>query len=955
MKFNVISAIFRRNFYSYFSNPTGYVFICVFVLLNSFAAFWPHEFFNANLANLDQLNRYLPYILLVFIPAITMSIWAEERRQGTDELLLTIPAGDFDVVLGKYLAAVAIYTVALLFSLICNLAVLNFLGRPDVGLFLGTYVGYWMVGVAMLAVGMVASFLTGNLTVGFVLGALFNAPLAFAAKADVIFPAEMALAVKRWSLEEQFRDFGRGVVSLSSVAYFLLIVAVMLYLSMVLIGRRHWQGGRDGTSLGGHYLARTLALVLIAGGLIYVFDQYDLRADVTSERLSSLSPQTRKLIRELDAKRPVRIDAYISPDVPEAYVQTRLDLVSTLREFDSLGGNSVVLRIHDTLPLSREAEQAEQQYGITARAILSRSRGAISREQLYLGVAFASGLDKVVVPFFDRGIPVEYELVRSICTVAQQERKKIGVLATEAGLFGGFNPQTMSPMRNELLIDELEKQYEVVPVSSDAPIATDVDALLAVQPSSLSPEQMSHFIEAVRKGVPTAIFEDPFPAMAGNVTPTSAPKRPPQMNMFSGNQPPMPKGDIGRLWEMLGVDFMADKIVWQRFNPYPKLGGYVTDEWVFVNSSAGENEVFSQKQPISSKLQTLLFLFPGSISRLNASSLKFEPLVQTGDLTGTVRFDEILEPSMFGAGGGLNRHRRHIPSREIYVLAAHVHGKLDSENLPMSDALAQAPEERPPAGDDEANGDPETGAADDDALDGEAQDSDASEGDASENDASDGEGDAGEKPADRDVNVVLVADIDVLYSDFFRLRAQGDDPDQELSLNLDNVTFVLNTLDVLAGDQRFVEIRKRRPQHRTLERIEERTKEARQRAHEKTEMFRKDFDEARQKEEQKLQDEISRLQNLKNVDEITRLQRVAMAQQNGQRRLQAEVDRLEKRRDRDVSRIERELALEVNRVQDGYKMWAVVLPPIPPLLVGLAVFFNRRAREREGVSRARLR
>ena len=111
----VAYAVLKRNFYGYFSNPTGYVFLCLFVLMTSMAAFWPHEFFSSNLGTLGQLNKWFTYIMMFFIPAITMSIWAEEKRQGTDELLLTLPADDFDIVVGKYVAAAAIYTVSLLF------------------------------------------------------------------------------------------------------------------------------------------------------------------------------------------------------------------------------------------------------------------------------------------------------------------------------------------------------------------------------------------------------------------------------------------------------------------------------------------------------------------------------------------------------------------------------------------------------------------------------------------------------------------------------------------------------------------------------------------------------------------------------------------------------------------------------------------------------------------------
>ena len=484
MKWHVLDAVFKRNFTAYFSNPTGYVFICVFVLLGSLAAFWPPEFFNANLANLDQLNRYLPFILLVFVPAITMSVWADERRQGTDELLLTLPASDWEVVFGKYLAAVGIFTVALLFSCVCNAVILSLWGSPDVGLFLANYLGYWFTGLAMLAVGMVASFLTSNLTVGFILGLLFNAPLAVADQASAVMGRGLAEKVKSWGLAEHFSDFGRGIVSVSSVAYFLGIVAVCLYLAMVLIGRRHWTGRRDGGRMGLHYLARTLGLVAAAVGCVLFFRALDLRADLSAEQISSLSPETRRLLRTLESSRPIDIKAYVSPTVPEDYTQTRLNLLNTLRQFQQLGRGKVNVEVIPTEPKTDAAAVASQQFGIEPQRVVSQVRGTYRNdEEIFLGCAFVSGLEKVVVPFFDKGTPVEYELIRSVWTAAQQKRKRLGVLTTDADLFGGFDMMTGQPRPRQPIVDELEKQYEVIQVDASAPITESLDVLFAVQPS----------------------------------------------------------------------------------------------------------------------------------------------------------------------------------------------------------------------------------------------------------------------------------------------------------------------------------------------------------------------------------------------------------------------------------------------------------------------------------------
>ncbi|MCK4615423.1 MAG: Gldg family protein [Pirellulales bacterium] len=919
MKWYVLDAVFKRNFVSYFSNPTGYVFICVFVLLGSLAAFWPPEFFNSNLANLDQLNRYLPYILLVFIPAITMSVWADERRQGTDELILTIPASDIEVVVGKYLSAVGIYTVSLIFSYLCNLVILQIWGNPDPGLFLTNYLGYWFVGLAMLAIGMVASFLTSNLTVSFILGLILNAPLVVADQASSVMGPKFAAVVRSWSLAENFIDFGRGIVSLSAVGYFLGIVTVCLYISMVLIGRRHWTGRRDGARMGTHFVARTVGIAIAALGVVLTFRAYDVRADLSAEQISSLSRDTKQLLSGLNTEQAIEVTAYVSPAVPEDYAQTRLTLLNMLRQFQRLSGGKLRVDVIETETKTEAASLASQQFGIEPVTVLSRERGAFRDEDIFLGCAFTCGLEKVVVPFFDRGTPVEYELIRSICTVAEQKRKRLGVVATDADLFGGFDMASGQQRPRQPVLEELEKQYEVVQVDPAAPITETYDVLMVVQPSSLGPEQMNNFVAAVRAGQPVAIFEDPLPVLMNSVPGTSQPRRGGGGAMAMFQQQSQPKGDLSQLWDVLGLELSAGSgrplmgqmgsspyVVWQDYNPHPKLE--LPSEFVFIDAELGEadggvSRSFNPANPITSGLQEVLFPFPGALAKDEKANLEWTPLVTTGTRSGTIEVEQVL-----GNRGDMRQLRIfEKPGSQAMVLAAAV-----DRDLPG------------------------------------AQSAD--------------EGSEGSSEQATTVRAIVVADIDLMGPQIFGLRNR---PDEVFGLNFDNVTFVLNVLDTLSGDDRFLEIRKRKPKHRTLERIEDTVADAREMADNQRQKYIAEFDKAEQSANAEMQKEVGEfekkiedMESSGNTDRqaaMQAVQQLASRQRLAQRRLDTKLEQLRRKRDAEIEQVERSLEATIRREQDWQKWLAVMLPPIPPLVVAFFVFFRRRSQEREGVAKSRLR
>ena len=176
-----------------------------------------------------------------------------------------------------------------------------------------------------------------------------------------------------------------------------------------------------------------------------------------------------------------------------------------------------------------------------------------------------------------------------------------------------------------------------------------------------------------------------------------------------------------------------------------------------------------------------------------------------------------------------------------------------------------------------------------------------------------------------------------------------------MNLELDNVTYVLNVLDELAGDDRFIDIRKRRRVHRPLSAVENKTEQARRDASAQREQFMANFDKKRTEEAQRLDDEIQKLQQRQGIDiQQMALELQAMTQAR-ERRLTATTERLERERDEKIERIEQDLSIKIRDVQQRYKMAAVAFPPILPLGLAVVVYARRRRIENLGAPQRRIK
>jgi len=235
--------IFRREFASYFNSPIAYIFIIAFLVLNS--GLFMTSFFLGGAADLRGFFGNLPFFLIFFIPAVSMRLWAEDKRLGTFELLMTLPMRARDVMLGKYLAALAFYLVALLGTLPLPIMV-SVLGNPDMGALWSGYIGAALLGALYLAVGTFTSGLMRDQISAVILGimACFVIFLlgigTVAATIDGWIPGFGSFLQQYLGLSAHYDMMLRGVVSLGDLTYFVGLTVVFLSLNTLwLEGRKY--------------------------------------------------------------------------------------------------------------------------------------------------------------------------------------------------------------------------------------------------------------------------------------------------------------------------------------------------------------------------------------------------------------------------------------------------------------------------------------------------------------------------------------------------------------------------------------------------------------------------------------------------------------------------------------------------------------------------------------------
>lgn len=459
--FNIV----KKELRTYFDSPTAYIVIILFLFLWEFLFF--RDVFIVGEASLRILMSYLPWLLLILIPALTMGSISSEKSEGTLEFLLTQPLRIIELILGKFVAALMFVMIALLYIVPLSIS-LNQYGSLDWGVVAGQFLGSLLLAAVFISIGIaVSSFLKSQIA-----SLLVSTTISFfliiigLEIVTLSVPSQVSAVLEQVSVLTRFGSISRGVIDLRDLWYFATVIILGLSIAYLQILKIRIGNRRE---LYRTYATGVLLFAGIAALITVIGARFPYRLDLTQGKMYQLTPATVETLTQLDDV--VNIKLYSSQELPAQLRPILRDTKDILSDYETYGNGNIRVTIENPSANPSVANEAnslgirEVQFNVIGQEELQLKKG-------YLGLAVLYGGETETIPLISNTADLEYQLTSFIRKLTTDEKKTVAFLTGHGEKSTSANYQTWST--------ELEKLFaiEEVTLDEDSTIPEHVSTLV---------------------------------------------------------------------------------------------------------------------------------------------------------------------------------------------------------------------------------------------------------------------------------------------------------------------------------------------------------------------------------------------------------------------------------------------------------------------------------------------
>ncbi|MBZ0271789.1 Gldg family protein, partial [bacterium] len=421
-----ILSIYKRELRTFFNSPIAYIVLCV--LLIGIGYFFFQTFFVSGQANLRTFFRFAAWSFVLFGPAVTMKLFAEEKKTGTIEPLLTLPIHEWEIVAGKFLAAWTLLGIYLLLTLSYPISV-SFVGDLDGGPVIGGYIGLLFLGATFVSLGLFASAITRNQVVSLIVAFVVGLVLFVLDLLLPFVPAGLQSLVEFVGVDHHFQNISRGVVDTRDVIYTFSLTALFLFATAQALHTR----------LSDHSAKWRLNRWLYIGGAVGCFisvnalsSQAYARADLTEDRIYTLTDGTRSILGDL--RDQLRVTAYFSRNLPAPFNAHERVLRDKLEEYRNASNGKLTFEFVDPDATGAGGEPDPAVIAkVNAAQIPKVEVNKFEKDQIqvvkvYMGVALAYQDKQETLPLVREVDDLEYQLTSRIAQLVRTKTPRLGFL-----------------------------------------------------------------------------------------------------------------------------------------------------------------------------------------------------------------------------------------------------------------------------------------------------------------------------------------------------------------------------------------------------------------------------------------------------------------------------------------------------------------------------------------------